>query len=85
MKKFLATAAAFIALSSPVHATPITLNVHDADLKSTIMFVAHAGNLNVAVDNSVSGTISISVSDVEPLKILEIISKMRNLNFLKEF
>ena len=84
MKKFLATAAAFIALSSPVHATPITLNVHDADLKSTIMFVAHAGNLNVAVDNSVSGTISISVSDVEPLKILEIISKMRNLNFLKE-
>ena len=84
MKKFLATAAAFIALSSPVHATPITLNVHDADLKSTIMFVARAGNLNVSVDDSVGGNISISLSNVEPRKILEIIAKTKNLNLVQD-
>ena len=84
LKKFLSTAAAFLMFNSIANAAPMTLNVHDADLKSTIMLVARAGNLNVAVDNSVNGTISISVSNIDSEKILEIIAKMRNLNFLEE-
>ena len=65
-------------------ATPMSLNVHDADLKSTIMLVARAGNLNVSVDDSVGGNISVSLSNVEPQKILEIIAKTKNLNLVQD-
>ena len=70
--------------TSTVSAAPMTLNVHDADLKSTIMLVARAGSLNVSVDDSVEGNISISVSNVEPQKILEIIAKTKNLNLIQD-
>ncbi|MBQ7476520.1 MAG: type II secretion system protein GspD [Selenomonadaceae bacterium] len=84
MKKFLSTAAAFLMFNSIANAAPMTLNVHDADLKSTIMLVARAGNLNVSVDDSVGGNISVSLSNVEPQKILEIIAKTKNLNLVQD-
>lgn len=85
MKKLLSTfTTAFFMFTSTVSAAPMTLNVHDADLKSTIMLVARAGNLNVSVDDSIEGNISISVSDVEPQKILEIIAKTKNLNLVQD-
>ena len=70
--------------NSIANAAPMTLNVHDADLKSTIMLVARAGNLNVSVDDSVGGNISVSLSNVEPQKILEIIAKTKNLNLVQD-
>ncbi len=85
MKKLLSTmTTAFFMFTSTVSAAPMTLNVHDADLRSTIILVARAGNLNVSVDDSVEGNISISVSDVEPQKILEIIAKTKNLNLVQD-
>lgn len=85
MKKLLSTmTTAFFMFTSTVNAAPMTLNVHDADLKSTIMLVARAGSLNVSVDDSVKGNISIAVSNVEPQKILEIIAKTKNLNLVKD-
>ena len=84
MKKFLSAAAAFFMLSTVANAAPMTLNVHDADLKSTIMLVARAGNINVSVDDSIKGNISVSLFDVEPKKILEIIAKTKNLNLIQD-
>ena len=85
MKKLLsAVTTAFFMFTSTVSAAPMTLNVHDADLRSTIMLVARAGGLNVSVDDSVEGNISVSVSNVEPRKILEIISKTKNLNLIQD-
>ncbi len=85
MKKLLSTmTTAFFMFTSTVSAAPMTLNVHDADLRSTIILVARAGGLNVSVDDSVEGNISISVSDVEPQKILEIIAKTKNLNLVQD-
>ena len=85
MKKLLsAVTTAFFMFTSTVSAAPMTLNVHDADLRSTIMLVARAGGLNVSVDDSVKGNISVSVSNVEPRKILEIISKTKNLNLIQD-
>ena len=65
-------------------AAPMTLSVHDADLRATIMLVAKTGGLNVSIDDSVKGKISISLANVEPLKILEIISKTRSLQLINE-
>lgn len=71
-------------MPAPISAAPMTLSVHDADLRSTIMLVAKTGGLNISIDDSVKGKISISLADVEPLKILEIISKTKSLQLLQE-
>ena len=70
----------------PAHssAAPMTLSVHEADLRATIMLVAKTGGLNVSVDDSVKGNISISLTNVEPLKVLEIISRTKSLQLLRE-
>ena len=62
----------------------MTLSVHDADLRATIMLVAKTGGLNVSVDDSVKGTISISVDNVEPFRLLEIISRTKSLQLIQE-
>ncbi|MBR2774689.1 MAG: type II secretion system protein GspD [Selenomonadaceae bacterium] len=70
----------------PAHssAAPMSLSVHEADLRATIMLVAKTGGLNVSVDDSVKGSISISLTNVEPLKVLEIISRTKSLQLLNE-
>ena len=85
IKKFLPlmVSAAFF-LPAQISAAPMSLSVHEADLRSTIMLVAKTGGLNVSVDDSVKGTISISLSNIEPLKILEVIAKTKNLQLMQE-
>ena len=70
----------------PAHssAAPMSLSVHEADLRATIILVAKTGGLNVSVDDSVKGSISISLTNVEPLKVLEIISRTKSLQLLNE-
>ena len=85
MKKLLsAAAAAFFISTSNACAAPMTLNVHEADLRSTIIMVARAAALNVSVDDSVTGTISMSINGTEPAKILEIIAKTKNLSMIRD-
>ena len=85
LKKFLPLlVSATFFLPAQLHAAPMTLSVHEADLRSTIMLVAKAGGLNVSIDDSVKGTISVSVTDVEPAKVLEIITKTKNLQLVEE-
>ena len=62
LKKFLPLlASAIFFMPAQSFAAPMTLSVHDADLRATIMLVAKTGGLNVSVDDSVKGSISISV------------------------
>ncbi|MBR1646782.1 MAG: type II secretion system protein GspD [Selenomonadaceae bacterium] len=85
LKKFLPLlVSATFFLPAQIHAAPMTLSVHEADLRSTIMLVAKTGGLNVSIDDSVKGTISVSVSNIEPIKILEIITKTKNLQLVEE-
>ena len=85
LKKFLPLlVSAIFFMPASTSAAPMTLSVHEADLRSTIMLVAKTGNLNVSIDDSVKGTISVSVEDVEPLKILEIITRTKSLQLLHE-
>ncbi|MBR0289234.1 MAG: hypothetical protein IJQ82_09665, partial [Selenomonadaceae bacterium] len=84
-KKFLSLlAAAIFFMPTKISAAPMSLSVHEADLRSTIMLVAKTGGLNVSIDDSVKGTISISVDNVEPLRLLEIISRTKSLQLLQE-
>ena len=85
LKRFLPLiASAIFFMPAQVSAAPMTLSVHDADLRATLMLVAKTGNLNVSIDDSVKGKISVSLTNVEPLKILEIISRTKSLQILNE-
>ncbi|MBQ4402878.1 MAG: type II secretion system protein GspD [Selenomonadaceae bacterium] len=85
LKKFLPLlVSAIFFMPAQIQAAPMTLSVHEADLRSTIMLVAKNGGLNVSVDDSVKGTISISVENVEPLRLLEIISRTKSLQLIQE-
>ncbi len=77
-------ASAIFFMPAQSSAAPMTLSVHDADLRATIMLVAKTGGLNVSVDDSVKGTISISVDNVEPFRLLEIISRTKSLQLIEE-
>ena len=84
MKKLLSSAAAAFFICASNAAAAMTLNVHEADLRSAIMLVARSGGLNVSVDDSVEGKISITLNDIEPEKALEIIAKTSRLNLIRE-
>ena len=84
MKKFLsAVLAIFFIFTSQNFSSAMNLNVHDGDLRSTIMMVARTGRLNVSVDDSVDGKISVTLIDVYPEDALEIIAKTNNLKFVE--
>ena len=85
MKKLLSVlSAAFFICMSNVNAAPITIKVSDADLRSVIMIAANSGNLNISLDDSVKGKISVNISNVEPKKALEIIAKTANIQIIKD-
>ncbi len=85
MKKFSAIISAILfSFAAGADAAPMTLNLHDADLRSAIMMVARAGKLNVAVDESVVGKISVSVENLEPPQVLDIIAKTANLKLVED-
>ena len=85
LKKFLPLlVSATFFLPAQLQAAPVTVNVHKADLRDTIMLVAKAGGLNVSIDGSIKGKISISFNDIDPVKALEIIAKTRNLKLVNE-
>ena len=69
-------------LSISAAAAPITLNAKELDLQDTIMMIADIGGLNVSIDDSVKGTISISFENIEAVDALNIISKTKDLNII---
>lgn len=85
LKKFLPllVSAAFF-VPAQIQAAPMTLSVHDADLRATIMLVAKTGGLNVSIDDSVKGKVSISLAGVEPLQVLQILAKTKSLQLMRE-
>ena len=62
----------------------MSLNVNEGDLHSTVMLIAEMGGLNVAVDDSVKGSITIVLDEVEPRAALEIVAKTKDLKLVEE-
>ena len=85
MKKILSAIffAVFFIFAFQNFVAAMNLNVHDGDLRATIMMVARTGRLNVSVDDSVDGKISVTLIDVYPEDALEIIAKTNNLKLVE--
>ena len=73
-----------IILTVSTHAAPISLNVKETSIHDTIMMIARMSGLNVSIDDSVSGTITVAFDNIEPLDALKLIAKTKDLKLIEE-
>ena len=71
--------AACLAGASPASASPLTLEVVDADVTALLTSIARLSGLDLILDDSVKGRISLSLKDVEPEEALMLIGKAKGL------
>ena len=83
-KTFVMSLLMSLIFTTSVFATPVTLNAREMDLHDAVRIVATIGGLNVAVDDSVSGTITISFENIEPIEALKIIAKAKDLKIIED-
>lgn len=62
----------------------IDMNFKDADLKDVFRSIARLADINLIVDNSVEGTITLELKDVSYNKALSLITKTQNLEYKQE-
>lgn len=62
-----------------VQAEPISFRVVDGDVRSVLMTAARMGNFNLVLDDSVQGTVTLNLRDVEPEEVLRFVSGAGNL------
>ena len=84
LKIFLIALMLSFLLYVPVNAKPITFNAKEMSLHDTIIMIARIGGLNVSVDDSVKGTITTALENVEPVDALNIIAKTKDLKIIEE-
>lgn len=61
-------------------ATPISLQVVDGDVRSVLMSAARMGKFNLVLDDSVQGTVTLNLKNVEPEEVLRFVSGARNFS-----
>ena len=70
--------------SNVTYADPMTLHAKEMSIHDTIMLIARIGGLNVSVDDSVSGTITVAFENIEPIDALKVIAKTKDLKLIEE-
>ena len=63
---------------------PITLNLKDADIKDTLQRFSELTGLNIVLDPGVTGTVTVSLTDIPWDQALELILKINRLGFVLE-
>ena len=84
LKLFTLTLTVLLLLHAFTYAAPISLNAKESSIHDTIMMIARLGGLNVSVDDSVSGTITVAFDNIEPLDALKLIAKTKDLKIIEE-
>ena len=64
---------------SPAAAAPLTLQAVEVDVATLLTSIAHLAGLDLILDDSVEGRISLSLKDVEPEDALALIGKTKGL------
>lgn len=68
----------------PLQAQAMSLNVQDADAREILNSVAQMAQVNIIVDESVTGKVSIKVEDMEPEEIIANIARARGLGIHRQ-
>lgn len=58
-------------------AAPITVRAVETDVKSLLFSIAKSGNINLTLDGDVSGKVTITLDDVEPIDAIYMIASAR--------
>ncbi len=74
---FLAAGGCFCPLRA--EAEPISLSVMDGDVRSVLLSTARMGGFNLVLDDSVAGTVTVSLQNVEPLDAMHLVASAGNL------
>jgi type IV pilus assembly protein PilQ len=64
--------------------TPFSLEFRDADIKEVLRAVGQIGGLNIIVSDAVSGTVTMSLKNVDLWAALESILKTKGLTYVRE-
>lgn len=64
-------------------AAPIAMRVVEGDVRSVLLTLARAGHENIVLDDSVTGTITLNVTE-EPQKLLQMVTAAKGLVVVKE-
>ncbi len=64
--------------ASAVHGAPMDISVVDGDVRSVLLSAARMGGFNVVLDDSVGGTVTLSLQGVEPEEALQLVAGAGN-------
>ena len=70
MKRFFISMAVCLMLLGSGRADAMSLNVQDGDVGELLRSIARMGNINIILDRSVTGSISLKVDEAEPEEML---------------
>ena len=71
-------------LFSRVEANPISIRLIDGEVRTLLTSLARISGINILLDDSVTGKISVSLENIEPLDAIEMIARTKNLNIDRE-
>lgn len=71
-------------VSQPLHASAMSLNVQNGDVGELLRSVARMAGLNLILDESVKGQVSLKLENENPEEIVERVAKARGLAITKE-
>jgi type IV pilus assembly protein PilQ len=70
--------------AEPADTTKLWLDVKDVDIRDVIQMISKAHNLNIVLDNDVSGTVTLHLSDAPAMEGLMALAKSRGLELTRE-
>ena len=80
MKRIICLCFFMFLFSAVALARPVTLHVVDADVRAVLATVAELGGVGLVLDDSVQGTITIHLDEVEPEEAFALIAAADNLS-----
>ena len=70
-------------VSAAANTQPVTMNVVNGEVRDVLTALAEIGNINLVVDDSVSGNITIQLRDVSVETALDLVTKTKGLTYQK--
>lgn len=74
----------FIICNFPSRASAISLHLADADVRYILTVLASSDNINLIMDDNVSGSVSVNIDDVLPIDAIKMIGKIKGLAFAED-
>lgn len=61
------------------HAAAMSLHLVDADVRYVLTTLAATNNINIVIDDNVTGTVSVNLDDISPIAAMKIIGRIKGL------